>query len=242
MSGVARAGFLLLRAVARHDGRRRAAGGADRRRPAGRASIYRRRAATRPGSAGHRVGAHRRRAHLAAGRRAHQRTSGGGCASTFARCRGFWSPAWVSPVSSSSSSHAHADGGETWWPLTVVRAGGRSLVVARLSSSRDRRGRATRLAAATRDVRPGLPRLRGVAAVPALRCRDSSSSPAWATWAATPSSSWPVTPTRFSVAVVLSSLYPVVTTLLAALLLRERLRPLQIAGVVLASLSVPAAG
>ena len=42
-----------------------------------------------------------------------------------------------------------------------------------------------------------------------------------------------------SVAVVLSSLYPVVTTMLAALFLRERLRPLQIVGVVLASLSVP---
>jgi drug/metabolite transporter (DMT)-like permease len=42
-----------------------------------------------------------------------------------------------------------------------------------------------------------------------------------------------------SVAVVLSSLYPVVTALLAALFLHERLRPLQIVGVVLASLSVP---
>jgi drug/metabolite transporter (DMT)-like permease len=42
-----------------------------------------------------------------------------------------------------------------------------------------------------------------------------------------------------SVAVVLSSLYPVVTALLAALLLRERLKPLQIVGVILASLSVP---
>ena len=42
----------------------------------------------------------------------------------------------------------------------------------------------------------------------------------------------------FSVAVVLSSLYPVVTTILAVLLLRERLRPLQTAGVVLATLSV----
>lgn len=42
-----------------------------------------------------------------------------------------------------------------------------------------------------------------------------------------------------SVAVVLSSLYPVVTTLLAALLLRERLRPLQLAGVALATFSVP---
>ena len=42
-----------------------------------------------------------------------------------------------------------------------------------------------------------------------------------------------------SVAVVLSSLYPIVTTLLAAIFLRERLRPLQILGVVLATLSVP---
>ena len=43
----------------------------------------------------------------------------------------------------------------------------------------------------------------------------------------------------FAVAVVLSSLYPVVTTLLAALLLRERLRPVQLVGVALATLSVP---
>ena len=43
----------------------------------------------------------------------------------------------------------------------------------------------------------------------------------------------------FAVAVVLSSLYPVVTTILAALLLRERLRPLQLVGVALATLSVP---
>jgi drug/metabolite transporter (DMT)-like permease len=42
-----------------------------------------------------------------------------------------------------------------------------------------------------------------------------------------------------SVAVVLSSLYPIVTTILAAVVLRERLRPVQIAGVVLATLSVP---
>jgi drug/metabolite transporter (DMT)-like permease len=42
----------------------------------------------------------------------------------------------------------------------------------------------------------------------------------------------------FSVAVVLSSLYPVITTILAALLLHERLRGSQIAGVALATLSV----
>jgi len=42
-----------------------------------------------------------------------------------------------------------------------------------------------------------------------------------------------------SVAVVLSSLYPVVTTILAAIFLHERLRPTQIAGVALATVSVP---
>ncbi|HUP83886.1 MAG TPA: DMT family transporter [Candidatus Limnocylindria bacterium] len=42
----------------------------------------------------------------------------------------------------------------------------------------------------------------------------------------------------FSVAVVLSSLYPVTTTILAVVLLRERLRPLQTTGVVMATLSV----
>jgi drug/metabolite transporter (DMT)-like permease len=42
----------------------------------------------------------------------------------------------------------------------------------------------------------------------------------------------------FSVAVVLSSLYPVITTVLAVLLLRERLRLFQVVGVVLATLSV----
>jgi drug/metabolite transporter (DMT)-like permease len=43
----------------------------------------------------------------------------------------------------------------------------------------------------------------------------------------------------FSVAVVLSSLYPVVTTVLAAIFLHERLSRAQIGGIVLATLSVP---
>jgi drug/metabolite transporter (DMT)-like permease len=43
----------------------------------------------------------------------------------------------------------------------------------------------------------------------------------------------------FSVAVVLSSLYPIVTTILAAVFLRERLRPVQMLGVALATGSVP---
>ncbi len=43
----------------------------------------------------------------------------------------------------------------------------------------------------------------------------------------------------FAVAVVVSSLYPVVTTVLAALLLHERLRRVQVLGVVLATMSFP---
>ena len=43
----------------------------------------------------------------------------------------------------------------------------------------------------------------------------------------------------FSVAVVLSSLYPIVTTVLAAIFLRERLSRIQLAGVALAAVSVP---
>jgi drug/metabolite transporter (DMT)-like permease len=42
----------------------------------------------------------------------------------------------------------------------------------------------------------------------------------------------------FAVAVVLSSLYPVVTALLAATFLRERLRPTQLLGVALAALAI----
>ena len=42
-----------------------------------------------------------------------------------------------------------------------------------------------------------------------------------------------------SVAVVLASLYPIVTTILAAVFLHERLGRLQVAGVLLATLSVP---
>lgn len=42
----------------------------------------------------------------------------------------------------------------------------------------------------------------------------------------------------FSVAVVLSSLYPIVTTVLAGVFLRERLRPIQVLGVILAAVAV----
>jgi drug/metabolite transporter (DMT)-like permease len=42
----------------------------------------------------------------------------------------------------------------------------------------------------------------------------------------------------FAVAVILSSLYPVVTTILAVVFLRERLTPLQMIGVGLATVSV----
>jgi drug/metabolite transporter (DMT)-like permease len=43
----------------------------------------------------------------------------------------------------------------------------------------------------------------------------------------------------FSVAVVLSSLYPVITAIIARFVLNERMRPLQVAGVALAAVSLP---
>jgi len=130
---------------------------------------------------------------------------------------------------------ASADGG-TWWPLLFVRVAGFALVmgffvvlVLRLrGESAGARVSAVlgidRLRASGRSITAilplflvtGLGDLGGNAFFVLARHADV-----------------------FSVAVVLSSLYPVVTTVLAALLLHERLRPIQLAGVALATLSVP---
>jgi drug/metabolite transporter (DMT)-like permease len=126
--------------------------------------------------------------------------------------------------------------GETWWPLVIVRLVGVALTVAALlvavarSPERTWRRRA--------DVVLGLPKLRA-RALPIgvllllffVTGAGDLGGNAFFILA--------VRADALSVAVVLSSLYPVVTALLAALLLRERLRPIQVAGVVLASLSVP---
>ncbi|HEY7023983.1 MAG TPA: EamA family transporter [Candidatus Limnocylindrales bacterium] len=132
-------------------------------------------------------------------------------------------------------SHATTNG-ETWWPIVIVRVVGfvitisAVLVVAARARERTWKRRL--------DVTLGLPRLRaravplGVAVPVVLVCGLGDLG----------GNGFFVLATRadaLSVAVVLSSLYPVVTALLAALFLHERLRPLQIVGVVLASLSVP---
>jgi drug/metabolite transporter (DMT)-like permease len=126
-------------------------------------------------------------------------------------------------------------GGGLWWPLTVVRTVGVAMVVlgfgyavarARAASLRERAadvlGAARlqtwpfgRVALLATFVFAGVGDLGGNAFFVLARHADV-----------------------FSVAVVLSSLYPVITTVLAALLLHERLRPVQIGGVILATLSV----
>jgi len=131
--------------------------------------------------------------------------------------------------------HATA-GGETWWPIVVVRLVGFGLtipalivVAARAQESTWRR----RL-----DVTLGLPKLRARALpltmlVPLLLIGGFGDLGGNAFFVLASRAD------ALSVAVVLASLYPVVTALLAALFLHERLRPLQVAGVVLASISVP---
>jgi drug/metabolite transporter (DMT)-like permease len=126
--------------------------------------------------------------------------------------------------------------GSTWWPLTIVRLAGFSLIAAAIVVAIGRRRDGTwrhraadvlgvdRFRASGRSlavilplfVLTGIGDLGGNTFFVLARQNDA-----------------------FAVAVVLSSLYPVVTTVLAALLLRERLRPWQLAGVALATLSVP---
>lgn len=126
-------------------------------------------------------------------------------------------------------------GGALWWPLTVVRTVGVAMVVvgfgyavtrARGVSLRERAAAVlgvqrlrtwpfSRVALVATFVLAGVGDLGGNVFFVLARHADA-----------------------FSVAVVLSSLYPVITVVLAALLLRERLRPTQIGGVILATLSV----
>jgi drug/metabolite transporter (DMT)-like permease len=125
---------------------------------------------------------------------------------------------------------------ETWWPLVVVRVLGLVITVGALlyavARTRERTWRRRT------DVVLGLPKLRARALAPGYLgllfvvtgAGDLGGNAFFVLAARTDA---------LSVAVVLSSLYPVVTTILAATFLHERLRPIQIAGVILASLSVP---
>jgi drug/metabolite transporter (DMT)-like permease len=130
--------------------------------------------------------------------------------------------------------HASAGAG-LWWPLTIVRTTGVAMAVlgfgylmlrARPAPLRERVGHIlgtshlhrwpfSRLALVATFFLAGAGDLGGNAFFVLAQHADA-----------------------FSVAVVLSSLYPVITTVLAVLLLRERLRRTQVVGVVLATLSV----
>lgn len=126
--------------------------------------------------------------------------------------------------------------GETWWPLAVVRIVGLSVVglVFALAVAR-RRGSSVRERA---EGLLGLRRLRtsrvGALSIAALLVFTGVGDLGGNAFFVLAKHA-----DAFSVAVVLSSLYPIVTTILAAVLLRERLRPVQILGVVLAAVSVP---
>jgi drug/metabolite transporter (DMT)-like permease len=130
--------------------------------------------------------------------------------------------------------------GETWWPLLIVRASGISLVLlallvlarrarvhgglvrgagSLLGLNRLRTHQLTRARLAGLLLIVGLGDLGGNVFFLLSKHADA-----------------------FALAVVLSSLYPVVTTILAVVFLHERLRPTQVAGIALATVSVALMG
>jgi drug/metabolite transporter (DMT)-like permease len=125
--------------------------------------------------------------------------------------------------------------GETWWPLMVVRVAGLALVIGGLlfAVARARRTTESRLSTVL-----GLTRLRARASAPlslvvlvvATGIGDLGGNAFFVLSKQIDA---------LAVAVVLSSLYPVVTTILAVLVLHERLSRLQLLGVVAATISVP---
>ncbi|MEO6350190.1 MAG: EamA family transporter [Candidatus Limnocylindrales bacterium] len=126
--------------------------------------------------------------------------------------------------------------GAIWWPLTIVRLAGLALVVGAIAVSvaRGRSGHWSGRAAQALGVDRFRASGRGLSfALPlfALTGMGDLGGNVFFVLARQTDA--------LSVAVVLSSLYPVVTTLLAALFLHERLSRGQLAGVVLATLSVP---
>ena len=126
--------------------------------------------------------------------------------------------------------------GGMWWPLTVVRVCGIAMVVGGIAFA------AWRLGAGTWRGRfgnvLGVDRFRAsgrtfVGALPLFLIAGAGDMGGNAFFVLARGAD------AFSVAVVLASLYPIVTTVLAAIVLHERLRPVQLAGVALATLSVP---
>lgn len=127
-------------------------------------------------------------------------------------------------------------GGGTWWATVLVRGAGLVIVALAivLAMSRSREQTLRRRA----DVVLGLPKLRA-RSLPALQLGGLFLMTGLGDLGGNTFFILASQADALSVAVVLASLYPVVTTGLAAVFLRERLRPVQIVGVILAALSVP---
>jgi drug/metabolite transporter (DMT)-like permease len=134
---------------------------------------------------------------------------------------------------------AAAEGAATWWPLFVVRLVGLAMVLGVIAGLLAR-GRHEPLARRAGRLL-GLPRLRalslsviGVAPLFALAGAGDTGGNAFFLLANEADT--------LPVAVVLSSLYPIVTALLAAAFVRERLGGVQLVGIVLAVVGVTLIG
>ncbi len=126
--------------------------------------------------------------------------------------------------------------GAMWWPLTVVRVFGIAMVIGAIGFAVWRRGTGS-WTRRTADVL-GVDRFRAsgrtlMGALPLFVVAGAGDLGGNTFFVLARGAD------AFSVAVVLASLYPIVTTVLAAILLHERLRPVQLVGVALAALSVP---
>jgi drug/metabolite transporter (DMT)-like permease len=126
--------------------------------------------------------------------------------------------------------------GAVWWPLAVVRMVGLVGVIGALvvvvSRLHDRGSLRDRSAHALGVARLRSMPLSGVAFVVVIAVAGIGDLGGNAFFVLGTQAG------DFAVTVILASLYPVVTTVLAAIFLHERLRPVQILGVVLATLSV----
>ena len=127
------------------------------------------------------------------------------------------------------------EGGETWWPLLAVRLVGFVLIVGVIVGLLARAGR--------RPLRTRLDELLGVNRLRALGISSLGVAPLFVLAGAGDLGGnvffvLANASDALSVAVVLSSLYPVVTTLLAVAFLHERLRLLQLGGIALAIAAV----
>lgn len=130
---------------------------------------------------------------------------------------------------------ASADG-SVWWPLGVVRVVGLVGVVAALVAIASRRSLSgsfgERIAQSLAIARLRSTPFRSGALIVVVAAAGIGDLGGNAFFVLSSQAG------EFAVTVILASLYPVVTTVLAAVFLHERLRPVQILGVVLATVSV----